>query len=76
MEQIRLGLENNLDVSDYANSVFSYKKMEIMRLSLEKDLNIDLLKNPELTVNEMEAIVVLLESGFFQKIISKKIILK
>ena len=33
------------------------------------NLNIDLLKNSELTVKEMEAIVVLLESGFFQKIL-------
>ena len=67
MEQIRLGLENNLDVSNYANSVFSYKKMNIMRLSLEKGLNIDLLKNPELIVKEMEAIAVLLETGYFSK---------
>ena len=67
MFMLKKNLENNLDVSNYANSVFSYKKMNIMRLSLEKGLNIDLLKNPELIVKEMEAIAVLLETGYFSK---------
>ena len=36
MEQIRLGLENNLDVSVYSNPEFDWKKMMKFRLELKE----------------------------------------
>ena len=54
--------KKKIDVSNYANSAFSYKQMKIMRESLEKGLNVNSLKDPKLTVREMEALSTLLES--------------
>ena len=36
MEQIRLGLEENLDVSKYANSEYPHQKMKNIRLRLKE----------------------------------------
>ena len=38
-EQIKLGLENNVDVSIYTNPKFDWKQMKQIRLELEKGLN-------------------------------------
>ena len=40
MEQIRIGLEANLDVSLYANEDFTCEKMELIRIGLESGINI------------------------------------
>ena len=37
MEEIRLGLKNNLDVSLYANSEISWQEMKEIRLKLQKE---------------------------------------
>ena len=36
MKQIRLGLQNNIDVSIYSNPSVNWKEMERMRLELEE----------------------------------------
>ncbi len=36
MEQIRLGLEENVDVSVYAKPKFNWEQMQEIRLALEK----------------------------------------
>jgi len=64
MEQIRIGLEKGLDVSNYANSVFSQKQMKIIRTGLEKKINVELLKNPKLTIKEMKTILACSELGW------------
>ena len=38
-EEIKLGLEQNLDVSLYSNPEFTHDQMEEIRLGLEKGLN-------------------------------------
>ena len=38
-EQIKLGLENNVNVSIYTNPKFDWKQMKQIRLELEKGLN-------------------------------------
>lgn len=37
MEQIRLGLENNIDVTPYLNPNFDYEEMKKNRLKIEKN---------------------------------------
>ena len=63
-EEIRLGLEKSVDVSNYANSVFSQEQMKIIRKGLEKKLNVELLKNPKLTIKEMKTILACSELGW------------
>ena len=36
MEQIRLGLEDEIDVSPYLNPSFNYEEMQKIRLTLER----------------------------------------
>jgi len=40
MEEIRLGLEANLDVSIYAKSEYSWEQMKEIRIGLELDLDV------------------------------------
>ena len=37
MQEIRIGLQENLDVSIYANSEYSWNEMRQIRLKLEKE---------------------------------------
>lgn len=55
-EQILLGLEENIDVSIYANSKFSASQMREIREGLEKGLNVSIYANPEYYWQQMENI--------------------
>ena len=68
MKQIRLGLEDDLDVFLYAKTEYTRKEMNDIRLRLkeilEKELNVNLLKNQKLTAEEMQSILNLLKAGW------------
>ena len=64
IEEIYEGLESNVDVSNYANSVFFQEQMKIIRKGLEKKLNVELLKNPKLTIKEIKIILACSELGW------------
>ena len=55
-EQIRLGLEKNIDVSIYANSNFNFLQMRQIRLGLEKDLNVSIYAKPKYNWKKMKRI--------------------
>jgi hypothetical protein len=46
MKEIRLGLENNLDVSVYANPEFDKDQMKEIRLGLENKLDVSVYIKP------------------------------
>ena len=52
-EQIKLGLEKQLDVSIYAKKDFTWEQMEEIRLGLEANLNVLIYANPEYTWEQM-----------------------
>ena len=76
MNAILNGLNSNLDVSHYANPIYSYKQMSIIREALEKKLNVEVLKNPKLTIEEMEALTVLLEFDWLSPDNNEKIVIE
>ena len=55
-EQIRLGLEDNLDISWYAKKDFSEWKMLQIREGLKLGLDISLYAKPEFNINQMREI--------------------
>ena len=55
-EQIRLGLEDNLDISWYAKKEFSEWKMLQIREGLKLGLDVSLYAKPELNINQMREI--------------------
>lgn len=57
MVQIKWGLENNLDVSVYANSDFSVEQMREIAIGLIEDLDVSKYAKPEITVEEMRKII-------------------
>ena len=56
MEQVRLGLEANVDVSIYANENYDCRQMEEIRLGLEDNLDVSNYLDFELDWDEMQAI--------------------
>ena len=52
-EQIRYGLEANLDVSIYANSEFDWKQMQTIRLGLIDNLDVSIYAKPEFDTSQM-----------------------
>ena len=56
MEQIRLGLEQGLDVSLYADEDYNWSQMEEIRLGLEDNLNVSEYIDSELEPFEMQEI--------------------
>ena len=53
MQEIRLGLEKELDVSIYAKPEFRYGQMQEIRLGLEKELDVSIYAKPDtLGVNQ------------------------
>ena len=68
MKEIRLGLEDDLDVFLYTKTEYTRKEMMNIRLGLkkilEKKLNLNLLKNQKLTAEEMLSILNLLKAGW------------
>ena len=56
MQEIRLGLQDNLDVSLYATIDFNIPQMEQIRKGLEDNLDISKYANPEIDYEEMKKI--------------------
>ena len=56
MNQIRLGLQNNVEVSLYANLEFNEFQMELIRLGLERNIDVSIYANPNIDYKEMETI--------------------
>lgn len=54
MREIRLGLENRLDVSIYQNPLYSWRQMHQIRLGLESNLPVEDYKSFMYTSKEME----------------------
>ena len=55
-EEIRKGLEANIDVSIYANPKYYWKQMKEIRLGLEEDLNVSIYAKIEFYYQQMEEI--------------------
>ncbi|MFN2102911.1 hypothetical protein ABDJ34_08350 [Finegoldia dalianensis] len=63
-EQVKIGLEQGLDVSVYARSEFDWRQMEQIRLGLERGLDVSIYAKPEFSDRQMYYI----RSGLVQKI--------
>lgn len=63
LEQIRLGLEHNIDVSPYSKPVYTWAQMREIRIGIEKNLNISKYLNSDFSYNQMQMIRKGLESG-------------
>ena len=55
-EEIRLGIENNVEVSIYAKPEFDGYQMEQIRLGLKKNLDVSKYANPEYHSKKMRGI--------------------
>ena len=53
---IRKGLEENLDVSIYANTDYNEHQMDEIRLGLEEDLDVSIYAKPEFDWEQMRKI--------------------
>ena len=49
MEQIRLGLKNNIDVNVYLLTEFTSEQMEQIRYGLQKNINVGIYATPKFT---------------------------
>ena len=58
MEEIRLGLMKNLDVSIYAKPEYNGDQMEAIRLGLMQNLDVSVYAKPEYTRNQMGVICI------------------
>ena len=56
MEEIRKGLEDNLDISIYLNEDFDFLQMEQIRLGLKDNLDVDLYADPDISDKSMKRI--------------------
>ena len=65
-EQIKIGLETNLDVSVYAKTEYNWEQMHEIRLGLEKNLDVSIYANPKYSWQEMLKI----RAGLERKIIN------
>ena len=52
-EEIRLGIENNVDISFYAKSDFSDYQMDEIKLGLKDNLDVFLYTKPEISSKQM-----------------------
>ena len=55
-EQIKLGLENNVDVSIYANPKFNWRQMREIRYGLLNGIEVSIYLNPEFNRYQMQEI--------------------
>ena len=53
-EQIKLGLEKNLDVSIYAKKEYSWEQMEQIRWGLEANLDVSIYAKPNISHLQMD----------------------
>ena len=56
MEQIRIGLKHNLDISLYSNKKFNEDQMKEIRLGLELNLDVSSYANPIFSEGRMKQI--------------------
>ena len=56
MKEIRLGLEDNLDVSIYAKTKFNFHQMRKIRKGLRDNLDVSKYTNPKFNADKMEEI--------------------
>ena len=71
MKQIRIGLENRLDVSIYAKPEFDDDQMWEIRFGLEKGLDVSIYAKPEFDWSQMRQIRYGLEKGLDVSIYAK-----
>ena len=55
-KEILKGLQENLDISVFANSVFNLNQMNQIRLGLKSDLEVSIYANPKYSWKEMNEI--------------------
>jgi len=65
-EEIKIGLENNLDVFVYAKPKYTWEQMNEIRLGLENNLDVSIYANPKYSWQEMLKI----RAGLEKKIIN------
>ena len=63
MQEIKIGLENNVDVTLYNNPIYTNKQMREIRLGLEKGLNVSYYASSEFDYQQMVEISRGLEQG-------------
>ena len=56
MQEIRIGLFNNLNVSIYAKEQYDHRQMEQIRIGLKENLKVSLYANPEYDWERMNQI--------------------
>ena len=66
------GLQDNLDISIYANPDFSCFQMDQIRWGLADNLDVSLYANPEYTWNQMEQIRLELKANLENEITNEK----
>ena len=71
-EEIRLGIENGIDVSIYAKPEFYYRQMDVIYSGLEKNIDVSIYANPEFTAEQMEQIRLGLQEGLNVSIYANK----
>lgn len=54
MREIRIGLENRVDVSQYKNHLYSAEQMKEIRLGLEEGLDVSYYKSPIFAARDMQ----------------------
>lgn len=57
MEEIRLGLMNDLDVTLYANQEYDWEQMKEIRLGLKDNLDVLAYARPEYNIYQMKKFV-------------------
>lgn len=62
-EQIKLGLDDDLDILLYMNPEYTEEQMREIRLGLKENLDVSLYANPKIDANEMEDIRTRLKFG-------------
>ncbi|MCR4902447.1 MAG: FapA family protein [Butyrivibrio sp.] len=63
LHQIRLGLENHINVMPYASTSYTWKQMRELRLGMEKQVDVSFYTNPKYHANQMKEIRLGLESN-------------
>lgn len=63
IEQLALGIKNNIDIEEYNNPKYTSGKMYYIRKGLERNLNVDLYKNNDYTDNQIKQLYLGLEQG-------------
>ena len=56
IEQIKLGLNNYVDISIYAKKEFDWQKMYVIRKGLEKGIDVSVYVKPEFNAGQMDQI--------------------